>query len=87
VAMAAAIHPSCPLQIFPDACRLRRADVNLLRIETTQEMARHVDTLTRASGSVPFFSQMIPQSWKPQFVAEMPIWHVHLQVTVQSCTI
>ena len=61
MAMAAAIHPSCLLQIRLDACRLRRADVNLLLIETTQEMARHSDTLTRGSGSVPFFSQVIPQ--------------------------
>ena len=61
MAMAAAIHPSCLLQILLDACRLRRADVNLLLIETTQEMARHSDTLTRGSGSVPFFSQVIPQ--------------------------
>jgi hypothetical protein len=61
MAMAAAIHPSCLLQILLDACRLRRADVNLLLIETMQEMARHSDTLTRGSGRVPFFSQVIPQ--------------------------
>src|SRR5437879_13383878 len=41
----AAIHPSCLLQILLDACRLRRADVNLLLIETTQEMARHSGTV------------------------------------------
>jgi len=60
MAMAAAIHPSCLLQIF-HACRLRRADVNLLLVETTQEMARHRDTLPRGSASVPFFKQVIPQ--------------------------
>jgi hypothetical protein len=58
--MAAAIHPPCLLQILLDAFRLGRADVNLLFIEIAQEMARHSDTLTRASGSVSFFSQMIP---------------------------
>lgn len=59
--MAAAINPSCLVQILLDTSRLRRADVNLLPIQTTQEMARHSDTLTRGSGSVPFFSQVIPQ--------------------------
>jgi len=61
MAMAATIPPPRLLQIILDACGLRRADVNLLPIETTQEMARHSDTLTRGSGSVPFFSQVIPQ--------------------------
>ena len=61
MAMAAAIHPACLLQILRHACRLRRADVNLLLVETTQEMARHSDTLPRGSGSVPFFNQVIPQ--------------------------
>jgi hypothetical protein len=61
MAMAAAIRPSCLLQILLDASGLRRTDVNLLLIETTQEMARYSDTLTRGFGSVPFFSQVIPQ--------------------------
>jgi hypothetical protein len=56
MAMAAAIYPSCLLQVLLDACSLRFADVNLLLVETTQEMAGHSDTLTRGSGSVPFFS-------------------------------
>ena len=50
-----------PVADTPRRLQVRRADVNLLLIETTQEMARHSDTLTRGSGSVPFFSQVIPQ--------------------------
>jgi hypothetical protein len=61
MAMAAAINPSCLLQILLDACRLRRADLNMLLVETAQKTASHSDTLTRGSGSVPFFRQMIPQ--------------------------
>jgi hypothetical protein len=45
----------------PQRLQVARADVNILLVETTQEMARHSDTLTRGSGSAPFFSQVIPQ--------------------------
>src|ERR1035437_11074413 len=60
MAMAATIHPPCLSLIPLDACRLCRADVYMLLVETAQEMARHCETLTRGSGSVPFLSQMIP---------------------------
>ena len=61
MAMAATIHPPRLLQILLDVCRLCHANVDMLLVETAQEMARHSDTLTRGSGSVPFLSQMIPQ--------------------------
>jgi hypothetical protein len=59
MAAAPSILPPCLLKIPFDVCWLRRADINMLLVEVSEEMAGYVDTPTRSPHSISFLFEVI----------------------------